>query len=236
MRKYQKGSNNLPKYIQLTESIIRDIASGRLLDGERLPPEKVMAKSLGVAVGTLRKCLKVLSEKKLVKQIQGSGNYVCYVSNVSSIYSMFRLELHQGGGFPTAKVVSLKCLKKPNNFPTFGTSESGIRIRRLRYLDKILIAIEEIWLDSGVGVLKLTDLNDSIYQVYQNKLGIWISSVEDRVSIKQVPNWAPKSFSIPVRALSGFVERFGWTNSKHSVEYSRTWFDFKKAHYVQRLR
>ena len=68
MRKYQKGSNNLPKYIQLTESIIRDIASGRLLDGERLPPEKVMAKSLGVAVGTLRKCLKALSEKKLVNK------------------------------------------------------------------------------------------------------------------------------------------------------------------------
>ena len=172
----------------------------------------------------------------MVKQVHGSGNYVCYVNNVSSVYSMFRLELHQGGGFPSAKVLSLKCLKKPRNFPKFGTSESGIRIRRLRYLNEILIAIEEIWLDSGVGVLNLKDLNDSMYQVYQNKLGLWISSVEDRVSVKDVPNWAPKSFSLPVKALAGFVERFGWTNSRHSVEYSRTWFDCKKAHYVQRLR
>ena len=64
MRKVQKGLNSLPKYMQIIELIIRDIASGRLLDGERLPSEKVMAKSLGVAVGTLRKCLKTLSEKK----------------------------------------------------------------------------------------------------------------------------------------------------------------------------
>ncbi len=236
MRKVQKDLNSLPKYIQITESIIRDIASGRLLDGQRLPPEKVMAKSHGVAVGTLRKSLKTLSEKKMVKQVHGSGNYICYVTNVSSVYSMFRLELHQGGGFPTAKVLSLKYLKKPRNFPNFGTSDTGIRIRRLRYLDKILIAIEEIWVDSGVGVLNLNDLNDSMYRVYQNKLGICISSVEDRVSVKHVPNWAPKSFRIPVKTLAGFVERFGWTNSKHSVEYSRTWFDGSKAHYVQRLR
>ena len=236
MYKVQKGSNKLPKYVQLTESIIRDIASGRLIDGERLPSEKVMAKDLGVAVGTLRKCLKTLSEKKMIKQIQGSGNYICYVSNVPSIYSMFRLELHEGGGLPTAKVLNLKYLKKPKNLPKFGTSNSATRIRRLRYLDKILIAIEEIWLDSNAGVLNLNDLNDSMYQVYQSKLGIWISFVEDRVSVKNVPNWAPESFSVPLKTLSGFVERFGWTNSKHSVEYSRTWFDCNKAYYVQRLR
>ena len=119
---------------------------------------------------------------------------------------------------------------------TFGTSNSATRIRRLRYLDKILIAIEVIWIDSNAGVLNLNDLNDSMYQVYQSKLGIWISFVEDRVSVKNVPNWAPESFSVPLKTLSGFVERFGWTNSKHSVEYSRTWFDCNKAYYVQRLR
>ena len=71
MDKMPRVLTSLPKYVQLTEAIIRDIASGRLLDGERLPPEKSMAKNLGVSVGTLRKCLKAIAEKKNVKTNTG---------------------------------------------------------------------------------------------------------------------------------------------------------------------
>ena len=37
--------------------LIRDIAAGRLSEGERLPPEREMAAELGIAVGTLRQAL-----------------------------------------------------------------------------------------------------------------------------------------------------------------------------------
>ena len=64
---------NLPKYIQISELLIRDIGSGRLIDGERLPPERVLAKTLNVTVATLRKSLKVLVKKGMLQQIHGSG-------------------------------------------------------------------------------------------------------------------------------------------------------------------
>ena len=66
----------LPLYIQISELLIRDIASGRLNDGERLPPEREMAARLEIAVGTLRQALQVLTEKGLIERIQGSGNYI----------------------------------------------------------------------------------------------------------------------------------------------------------------
>ncbi len=47
----------LPKFVQLSEMLIREIAAGHLTDGARLPPERDMADDLGVAVGTLRKAL-----------------------------------------------------------------------------------------------------------------------------------------------------------------------------------
>ena len=50
-------TSELPKFIQLSEMLIREIAAGRLVDGARLPPEREMADDLGVAVGTLRKAL-----------------------------------------------------------------------------------------------------------------------------------------------------------------------------------
>jgi len=40
----------LPKYVQIAEMLIRDIAAGRLADGARLPPEREMAEGLGVRV------------------------------------------------------------------------------------------------------------------------------------------------------------------------------------------
>ena len=61
----------LPLHMQITELIIRDIAAGRLVDGERLAPERDMAESFGIAVSTLRKALASLQEKGLLERVQG---------------------------------------------------------------------------------------------------------------------------------------------------------------------
>lgn len=93
-----KNSNALPKYVQISELLIRDIAAGRLMDGERLPPEREMADGLNTSVGTLRKALAILEKKGMLDRLQGSGNYIRHGADEASIYSMFRLELPEGGG------------------------------------------------------------------------------------------------------------------------------------------
>ena len=80
--------------------LVRDIAAGRMIDGEKLPPEREMAKSLGIAVRTLRKALAELQGKGLLERVQGSGNYVRPKPQVDSVYAFFRLELAEGGGLP----------------------------------------------------------------------------------------------------------------------------------------
>ena len=56
-------ATSLPVYIQISEMLMREIIAGRLLDGERLLPERNLAKSLNISVGTLRKALKDLEQK-----------------------------------------------------------------------------------------------------------------------------------------------------------------------------
>jgi GntR family transcriptional regulator len=58
---------SLPLYVQIEELLIRDIAAGRYLDGERLPPERDLATSLSTTVTTLRKALVLLEKKKALK-------------------------------------------------------------------------------------------------------------------------------------------------------------------------
>ena len=227
----------LPLHQQISEMLIREIGAGRMIDGEKLPPERDMAAELGIAVGTLRKALGDLERRGLLVRIQGSGNYVRSQPDVASVYSMFRLELVEGGGLPTAQALSVDRLAKPPDLPPFGSDTHAHRIRRLRSLGGKPAALEEIWLDGSLaGKIDVGDLSDSLYLYYRKALGILIVRAEDRVGVAVVPGWAPPPFGPAPGAVAGFVERIGWTQDGTGAEFSRTWFDHEVARYVARLR
>ncbi|NNE80557.1 MAG: GntR family transcriptional regulator [Silicimonas sp.] len=230
-------SSALPVYIQTAEMLIREIASGRLIDGERLPPERDMAADLGIAVGTLRKALDDLVAKGLLERVQGSGNYVRHNPDVAGVYAFFRLERLQGGGLPTAKVLDVQRAEKPADLPQFGRSRDAHRIRRLRLLSGDPAALEEIWLDGHwASEIKVGALSDSLYYFYRNALGLLIAQVEDRVGVSVAPDWGVPEFACGPGDPTGYVERWSRTAEGDIAEYSRTWFDPDRARYVARIR
>lgn len=227
----------LPKYIQTAELLIREIAAGRLIDGERLPPERNMASDMGIAVGTLRKALDSLEDRGLLKRRQGSGNYVRARPDAESIYAFFRLELIDGGGLPSARVISVDRLEKPADLPEFGHSPEAHRIRRLRLLSDTPAALEEIWLDCRwAHQIEPEDLHESLYLFYRKSLNLWIARAEDRVSVGAVPYWREQSFGQETGTIVGLAERWSQTPDGEVAEYSRSWFDPAVARYVARLR
>lgn len=230
------ASMPLPLYQQVSEMLIRDIAAGRLADGARLPPERDMAASLGIAVGTLRRALADLQAKGLLDRVQGSGNYVRAQPAPQSVYAMFRLELAEGGGLPTARVLSVDRLAKPATLPDFG-SPDGHRIRRLRLLSGRVAAVEEIWLDTGFAERVLpSDLSDSLYLFYRMQLGLWIARAEDRIGQGPLPDWAPPEFPWPAGTLLPEILRLSWAQDGRPAEISLTWYDPATVRYVAWLK
>ncbi|MEM7719910.1 MAG: GntR family transcriptional regulator [Pseudomonadota bacterium] len=225
----------LPKYVQASETLIRDISAGRLREGERLAPEREMAANMGIAVGTLRKALSELEGRGLVERIQGSGNYVRHRPEASGLYAFFRLERLEGGGLPTADLLEVKRLEKPDDLPRFGHAAHAFRMRRLRRLSAQPVALEEIWLD-GIWAERITstDLSESLYLFYRRSLNLWITQAEDRIGIAQVPEWG-RSLDVFEGDTAGYVERWGRTEAKDVAEYSRTWFNTDRARYVSRM-
>lgn len=228
---------SLPLYQQIAELLIRDIAAGRLIDGERLPPEREMAASMGIAVGTLRQALKSLTEKGLLDRVQGSGNYIRAKADAASVYALFRLERVAGGGLPTARVLSVdRCAKDPR-LPAFGAHAEGHRIRRLRFLSGQVAAVEEIWLDAAhVDRLVPADLLESLYLFYRQRLGLWISRAEDSIGQGPVPDWAPAEFPHAPGTPLPLITRVSWDQTGRSVEASFTWYDPETTRYVARLK
>ncbi len=225
---------SLPRYVQIAEMLIREIAAGRLSAGERLPPERVMAAELGIAVGTLRQALADLTDRGLIERRQGSGNYVKGGAEGTGVYAFFRLELTEGGGLPTADVLCVRRCAKPAGAPEFGPAPDAHRIRRLRKLSGRPVAVEEIWLDAARAG-DLGPLSESLYLHYRRHLDLLIVRVEDRVGIDVCPGWAPGPTPGP-GDVCGHVERISWAQDGGRAEYSRTWFDPDRARYVARLR
>lgn len=228
---------SLPVYLQIVELLVRDIAAGRLVDGEKLAPEREMAADLGIAVGTLRKSLAELQERGLLERVQGSGNYIRAVSDPKSVYALFRLELLAGGGLPTAEILSIDRLQKPAFFSDHSRSREGHRIRRLRRLSGQVAAVEEIWLCASYAeAVTLSEVSESLYLYYRTALGLWISTAEDRISMDEVPDWVPEAVSMRAGNSCPYIERTSFAQDGAIAEMSKTWFDHRVAHYVSRLK
>lgn len=228
----------LPVYLQIAELLARQIKAGYWRQGERLPTEAELAENLNVAVGTLRKALALLAEQGVLERVQGSGTYVKKVAGTRQIYELFRLELTTGPGLPTALILDVRRMPRPAHVPDFGGDSGGLvwRVRRLRYLSQVPVALEEIWFDAArEDRLTAEDLGDSMYLFYQERYGIWIARVEDRVSAAPAPDWSCAPSGLVAGHVAGFIERLSWTASNAVAEYSQTWFDPAVCRYSSRL-
>jgi GntR family transcriptional regulator len=228
----------LPVYLQIAELLARQIKAGWWRAGERLPTEAELAQRLQVAVGTLRKGLALLEEQGVLERIQGSGTYVRKVEGTQSIYELFRLELRDGPGLPTARILSLDARLLPKGTPALGTGagERCWRVRRLRFLSQVPVALEEIWFrPDSPAPLRAEELGDSMYLFYQQRYGTWISRVEDHIAAAPAPDWAAPPYGLAPGACAGYIERLSYTAANEVAEYSRTWFDPAVCRYSSRL-
>ena len=71
-------SSPLPIYRQLIYMIKLEILSGRLNDGDQLPPIRELAKILKLNPNTVAKAYYTLEEEGFITSKRGSGNWVNY--------------------------------------------------------------------------------------------------------------------------------------------------------------
>jgi GntR family transcriptional regulator len=65
-----------PVYVRVADWVEARIKSGELKSGARLPPERELARELGVAYDTVRRAAALLRERSLIITVHGRGTYV----------------------------------------------------------------------------------------------------------------------------------------------------------------
>lgn len=66
----------VPAYLQVIRAVSIEIISGRLKEGDRLPPIRDLAKILKLNPNTVAKAYYALEENGLIESRPGSGNWV----------------------------------------------------------------------------------------------------------------------------------------------------------------
>ncbi|MGA0598444.1 PLP-dependent aminotransferase family protein [Enterovirga sp. CN4-39] len=72
----QIAGSGKPKYLALVDELEADIASGRLREGDRLPPQREIASRLGVTIATVTRAFGEAGRRGLISTRTGSGTFV----------------------------------------------------------------------------------------------------------------------------------------------------------------
>ncbi len=73
--------SDMPIYEQIKSQIKRDIISGDLKEGDKLPSIRKLAKELKISVITTKRAFDDLEKEGFVHSVQGKGNFVSYNNN-----------------------------------------------------------------------------------------------------------------------------------------------------------
>ena len=158
-----KSKVNLPKYKYITDDIIRQIKSGAIKQGEKVPSENTIIKKYNVSNVTARKVLSVLEQKGIIKRIKGKGSIVLenskgYLTRAlglfSAMLSSFEGNLIADGITPMVKLEEYKeykgavCFQVGKNF--YEIVGKIIKIHVLKFGDNKLLKDEVFYFDASM--------------------------------------------------------------------------------------
>lgn len=89
----EKHESSKRTYESIIDSIKADIITGKLSSGDKLPPERDLAKQFGVSRTSIREALRTLEILGVIESIQGSGNFITgnYTKSLTESMSMMFL-------------------------------------------------------------------------------------------------------------------------------------------------
>lgn len=172
------GHSPLPLYVQIRDSLRRQILDGHFEVHERLPSENEMMNTFGVSRITIRQALRDLHNEGLVFSAQGKGTFV---SKPKAVQNVQRLEgfgeaMAAQGYEASARVLSIQQMKAPKAVAAaldLQTGDEAVEVKRVRYLNRSPVCIENSYFPMDVGRQMFSlDLSGDIFPMLENLFGI----------------------------------------------------------------
>jgi GntR family trehalose operon transcriptional repressor len=231
-------------YELIYNSLEGSILKGQYAADEFLPSENQLVKQFHVSRDTIRKALNKLMANGYIQKIQGKGSLVLKRDQlrfpVSGLTSYKELQLSAGYQSQT-RVVRLKKIRIDADLANrtgFMLEDEVFVLTRIRQIDNSNIIIDhDLLLTSVVPYLDTEIAEDSIYNYFENKLGLTISFAEKEITVEplkaedhQYLDLNEQDNNIVVirsRVFLANAQQFQYTESRHRADKFK-FYDFAR--------
>lgn len=168
-----------PLYLQIADELFKQIETGMLSPGDRLPSERVLSQMLDVNRMTLRRALELLEEKDLLVRQPGHGTYIAapVIERKATHLVPFTRGMRERGYAPGARLILLEL--RPVETLTaqdldLKVSAPVYHIHRLRTINREPVMLEKLTIPAELfSKFEKHDLcSRSIYDVFETEYGV----------------------------------------------------------------
>lgn len=181
------NNKTLPLYKKIAEELSKDIQSGSLTGGERLPTEYELAETFQVSRLTIRKAIDYLIAQNILIKQKNHGTFVVEQSKIQSGatgLAGFSESILRLGMTPSTKLIEMNQIFLPDEEIAkrlqLEKNESVVFIKRVRYANDEPLVIENLHIPQKIlGDLTTIDFeNDSLFEVIEKQVLIGYSQQE----------------------------------------------------------
>jgi len=214
-----------PKYIEICLDIIKNIESGDLQPGDKIPSENELIKKYNVSNTTARKSLHEIELRGWATRIKGKGTFVLnrtvdkhVTRTLGSIYTTragFEENLRKEGFVPKSVIIEKTVLEAG-----ISTEISGhhyiiegpvVKIHRLRYADDTLMKDETRYISLKLCPrINIIETQKPYFTIYEEVYSLKITDLKQSLSAtifnsKSPDNYFEANSSLPVFILDGAI-------------------------------
>jgi GntR family transcriptional regulator len=225
-----------PAWAQIEERLAQRIEGGELVPGDQLPPERELARQLGVSRMTVRQALGSLAARGLLERGVGRGTFVRapgrVVHDLTGVLG-FTEQLGRQGLAAGATVISAGVSDAPAEVEAALGTTRTIRIERVRSADGRPVLLEDSWLPAELfpGLLE-RDLTGSLYELMREGYGQEPVAAVERLEPMLARAHEARALGVEEGAPLMLVERVARTAAGTPVEFARDRHRGDRARFV----
>jgi GntR family transcriptional regulator len=244
-------SGSGPLYREAKRELQRVVEDGRYAPGDTLPNETVVARALGVSIGTLRKAVDELVHEHVLVRRQGKGTFVALHNDDRFLFQFFHVEPR--GEFPLADDVG------PREYPQVECvgfvraradeeEAAALRIKAgdpvLRIDNRLLLAGSAVVHDrialaahtfKGLTEKRFLERPSTVYNLYQTDHGISVLRARERARATAASRETARVLGVAPGTPVLEVHRVALTFGDKPVEYRVSTINTARHDYVSLL-
>jgi|TARA_B110000977_G_scaffold178850_1_gene236867 GntR family transcriptional regulator len=182
---------HLPLYVQIKESLKKDILGGRYAPYQKMPSESDLMKCFGVSRITVRQALRDLHLEGLIFTSQGKGTFASKPKATQDVKYLqgFAEAMAPKGYEATARLISIRELAPSREVKSklnLEAKENVVEVVRVRYLNRDPVSVDSSYFPPEIGrKLFSKDISGDIFPLLENDLRIELGRAD--VSLEARP-------------------------------------------------